>query len=337
MTETFGPSAHRPSGTPIAADGAMVAIGMAPPIDPGGIVTTAADFVIGTAWWATGPLRAVARRGVRVGVGLAGATVRSRRMQPFVLAHTGEAHVTLDALIQAVLRPIIKRVVGAALTELDLTAIVLEHVDLDRVAAALDVDGIVAAVDLDAAVSRVDLDAAVRRVDLDQIVRRIDVDGVVARVDIAAVVDRVDVESILNRLDLDEIAARLDIDRIVNRLDLDEIAARLDVDRIVAQVDLQAVVDRLDVAAVVAKVDPDPVVARVDFDAAMSRIDLIGIAQRVVDGIDLPGIIRESTGSLATEAVAGVRVQGQAADDAVSHLVGRVLRRRALDAPPRYQ
>ena len=86
----------------------MVAIGMAPPIDPGGIVTTAADFVIGTAWWATGPLRAVVRRGVRVGVGLAGATVRSRRMQPFVLARTGEAPVTLDALIQAVLCLIIK-------------------------------------------------------------------------------------------------------------------------------------------------------------------------------------------------------------------------------------
>ena len=316
MMETFGPSANPPSGTPIAPDGARVAIGMAPPIDAGDIVTTAADFVIGTAWWATGPLRAVARRGVQAGVGLAGATVRSRRMQPFVRARTGDARVTLDALIQAVLRPIIKRVVDAALTELDLTVIVLEHVDLDRVAAALDVDAIVAAVDLDAAVSRVDLDAAVRRVDLDQIVRRIDVDGVVARVDIAAVVDRVDVESILNRLDLDEIAARLDIDGIV------------------AQVDLQAVVDRLDIAALVAKVDPDPVVARVDFDAAMSHIDLIGIAQRVVDGIDLPGIIRESTGSLATEAVAGVRVQGQAADDAVSHLVDRVLRRRALASAP---
>jgi hypothetical protein len=93
-------------------------------------------------------------------------------------------------------------------------------------------------------------------------------------------------------------------------------------------------VDRLDIAAIVAKVDPDPVVARVDFDAAMSHIDLIGTAQRVVDGIDLPGIIRESTGSLATEAVTGVRVQGQAADDAVSQLVGRVLRRKALAPAP---
>ena len=294
-------------------------IGPAPPIDAGDVLVAAADLVIGTAWWATGPIRAVGRLGVHaVEAGLAGATARSRRLQLRAQAHRGDARSTLDLLIQALLRPIIKRVVDAALAELDLTKIVLEHVDLDRVAEALDIDGIVAGVDLDAAVARVDLDAAVRRVDLDQIVGRINVDGIVASVDIDGVVDRVDIESIVNRLDLNEIASRLDIDGIV------------------AEVDLQAIVDRLDIAAVVSKVDPDPVVARVNFDAAMSQIDLIGIAQRVVDGIDLPGIIRESTGSLATEAVAGVRVQGQAADDAVGQLVGRVLRRRALD-PPRSQ
>ena len=62
----------------------------------------------------------------------------------------------------------------------------------------------------------------------------------------------------------------------------------------------------------------------------MNNIDLIGIAQRVVDGIDLPAIIRDSTGSLASDAVTGVRVQGQHADDAVGNLVGRMLR-RAVD------
>ncbi len=318
------PSGSRGTDSPPTAK----AIGPAPPIDAGDVLVAAADLVIGTAWWATGPLRAVGRLGIQaVEAGLAGATARSRRLQLRAQAHRGDARSTLDLFIQALLRPIIKRVVDAALAELDLTKIVIEHVDLNRVAAALDIDGIVAGVDLDAAVARVDLDAAVarvdldaavRRVDLDQIVGRIDVDGIVASVDIAAVVDRVDIES------------------IVNRLDLDEIAGRLDVDGIVAKVDLTAIVDRLDIAAVVARVDPDPVVARVNFDAAMSHIDLIGIAQRVVDGIDLPGIIRESTGSLATEAVAGVRVQGQAADDAVGQLVGRVLRRRALD-PPRHQ
>ena len=318
------PAQPEPSGSTRDQRGAeqhatAKAIGPAPPVDAGDVLVAAADLVIGTAWWVTGPIRAVGRLGVHaVQAGLAGATARSRRLQLRAQARRGDARSTLDLLIQAVLRPIIKRVVDAALAELDLTKIVLEHVDLDRVAEALDIDGIVAGVDLDAAVARVnldaavarvDLDGAVRRVDLDQIVDRIDVDGIVASVDIGAVVDRVDIESIVNRLDIDGI---------------------------VAEVNLQAIVDRLDIAAVVAKVDPDPVVSRVNFDAAMSHIDLIGIAQRVVDGIDLPGIIRESTGSLATEAVAGVRVQGQAADDAVGQLVGRVLRRRALD-PPRSQ
>jgi hypothetical protein len=121
------------------------------------------------------------------------------------------------------------------------------------------------------------------------------------------------------------------------RLDLNKIADGLALDPLVAKVNLMAVVDRLDIGAVVAKVDPDPIVARVNFDAAMNQIDLIGIAQRIVDGIDLPGIIRDSTGSLASEAVHGVRVQGQHADDAVGQLVGRVFRRRAaLDGSPRH-
>lgn len=288
----------------------------APPVDAGDLMVAAADLVIGTAWWATGPLRAAGRLTYHaVEAGLASATARSRRLQLRAQARRGDARTTIDLLIQALLRPLVKRVVDAALAELDLTKLVLENVDLDEVAAALDVDAVVRRVDVNGIVGQVDLDSAVRRVDMDQIVARIDVNGIVQQVDIDAVVGMVDVDSIVNRLDLNEIARRLDIDGIV------------------ARVDLQAIVDRLDIAAVVAGVDPDPVVARVNFDAAMAHIDLIGIAQRVVDGIDLPGIIRESTGSLATEAVAGVRSQGQAADDAVGQLVGRVLRRRALDAP----
>jgi len=313
------------------------AIGPAPPVDAGDVLVAAADLVIGTAWWATGPIRAAGRLGFHaVEAGLAGATARSRRLQLRAQARRGDASSTLDLLIQAVLRPIIKRVVDAALSELDLTKIVLEHVDLDRVAAALDLDAAVARVDLDAAVARVDLDAAVSRVDLDAAVSRVDLDAAVSRVDLDQIVGRIDVDGIVASVDIAAVVDRVDIESIVNRLDLDEIAGTLDIDGIVAKVDLRAIVDRLDIAAVVARVDPDPVVARVNFDAAMSHIDLIGIAQRVVDGIDLPGIIRESTGSLATEAVAGVRVQGQAADDAVGQLVGRVLRRRALD-PPRHQ
>ena len=155
-----------------------------------------------------------------------------------------------------------------------------------------------------------------------------------AGVDIGAVIDRVDVDAIVKRVDLDAAVSGVDLGAIVGRLDLNEIANGLELDPLVAKVNLEAVVDRLDIAAVVAKVNPDPIVARVNFDAALAQIDLIGIAQKIVDGIDLPGIIRDSTGSLASEAVQGVRVQGQHADDAVGQLVGRVFRRRAaIDGP----
>jgi hypothetical protein len=234
-------------------------------------------------------------------------TARAGNWQP---AQTGGLRGLIDSLMQAVLRPVITRVVLTALDELDVTSLVLKNVDLDAIAAQLDVEAVIDRVDLDAVVARVDLDAAVARVDLDAAVARVDLDAAVRRVD------------------LDGAVARVDLQRIINRID---------VDGIVADVDLQAVIDRLDIAAIVALVDPDPVVARVNFDAAIARIDLLRIAQEVVDGIDLPGIIRDSTGSLASEAVQGVRLQGQQADDAVGQLVSRMFRRRGIVdgyAPP---
>jgi hypothetical protein len=47
-----------------------------------------------------------------------------------------------------------------------------------------------------------------------------------------------------------------------------------------------------------------------------------------MDEIDLPEIIRGSTGSMALETMHDVRLQGIEADRAVSRLMDRVLRRR---------
>jgi hypothetical protein len=290
----------------------------------------AVHLAVGTAWWATGPVRLGGRLAARTAEAvISDARKRSPWLHLRTQGRSGRTLAGTEQLIQAMLRPVITRVVDAALAELDLTRIILDNVDLDAVAAKLDVEAVIKRVDLDGVVATVDLDAAVARVDLDQIVSRIDIDSIVAGVNIDAVIDRVDVDSIVKRVDLDAAVAQVDLDAAVARVDMEQIISRIDVDSIVATVDLEAVVDRLDIAAVVAKVDPDPIVARVNFDAAMAQIDLIGIAQKIVDGIDLPGIIRDSTGSLASEAVHGVRVQGQHADDAVGQLVGRVFRRRA--------
>ena len=49
----------------------------------------------------------------------------------------------------------------------------------------------------------------------------------------------------------------------------------------------------------------EEVVARLDLDAIIARIDLAGLAEEVIESIDLPEIIRESTGTVASEVVRG--------------------------------
>ncbi|WP_238840530.1 hypothetical protein [Prescottella equi] len=178
-----------------------------------------------------------------------------------------------DAVVDRVLREVVRRVVAAALTEVDITAVVREHVDLDAIAEGIDIERIV------------------DRVDIERIVDRVDVDAIAARVDIAPILDRVDV---------DDVAARVDIERIVDRVDVNAIAAKVDVDRIAASVDV---------------------------DAVIGRVDLVGLSNEVIEGVDLPRIIRESTSTMSTEAVRGARSQGMAADDAVAGFVGRLFGR----------
>ena len=267
------------------------------------------------------------------------------------------AEVLLDAWVPALVAALVERI--------DITQLVEDNVDLDQIVSTVDLDAAVARVDLDAAVARVDLDAAVARVDLDTAVARVDLDGVVSLVDLDAVVARVDIEAIVDRIDLDAVAAKLDVDAvvaradfdavidridldavvarvdieaIVDRIDLDAVAAKLDVDAVVARADFDAVIDRIDLDAVAAKLDVDAVVARADLDAVIERIDIVGIIGEVLDVIDLPAIIRDSSGSMASETVRGVRMTGINADDALSRVVERALFRRrhhnASGAPP---
>jgi hypothetical protein len=158
------------------------------------------------------------------------------------------------------------------------------------------------------------------------VVRRV-VDSLLASVDLTALVrDHVDLDALAKGLDVEAVVARVDLDAAVARVDLDVIADRLDLNQLVSRVDVDAIATRI---------DPDPVVARVDLEAAIARIDLVGIAREVIDAIDLPNIVRDSTGTMASDVVRTVRVEGMQADDAVAGLVDRLLRRsRAPAAPP---
>ncbi len=137
------------------------------------------------------------------------------------------------------------------------------------------------------------------------------------------------VAMVVERLDLTRLVEEnVDLDGLVATVDLDAAVALVDLDAAVARVDIGAVIDRVDLDAVVATVDLDTAVSRVDLDAIIDRIDVIGIVEEVLDVIDLPSIIRDSTGSMASETVRGARMTSITADEAISRAVDRALFRR---------
>jgi hypothetical protein len=246
-----------------------------------------------------------------------------------VLARPASAAVRALAMAADELVPDVTR---AVLSRLDIPSLVRDFVPLDRLAALLDVDAVVARVDIDAVIDRVDLDAIAARLDLDAVAARLNLDVLVDKVDVARVVDRVDLDAIVARVDLDAVVDRVDLDRAVNRVDLDAVVDRVDLDRAVNRVDLDAVVDRVDL---------DRAVDRVDVDRVIARTDVAGLARYVVEEIDLPGLLRVSTGSVTAEMVRGVRDEGVDADRAVERVVDRLLHRSArrtatglADRPP---
>jgi hypothetical protein len=157
-----------------------------------------------------------------------------------------------------------------------------------------------------------------------EVVRRVDIDQVIERVDVDAGLDRVDLtEIVMKRVDLDlvvrAVLTRVDEDQIA------ELAGKVDVDTVARRLDIEAVLDRMDLTQTVLKrVDLVTVV-----DAVLDQMDLIALANEVIDGVDLPMIIRDSTGSMASETVKGVRMQGIGADQAVDRAIDRLLLRRS--------
>ena len=268
-----------------------------------------ADVVIGLGVVAVGRARRVAdRAGFVVGpltamAGVPMTMARRLRAQPRVeelLARGAVGRRGAGRRAYALGQRLAPGLVDSALGLVDLNDIVHDHVDLDALVADVDVDAVVARADLEAAIGRVDIDGIVAKVDLERIIARIDVDAVVARADLEAAIGRVDIDGIVAKVDLERIIARVDVDAVVARADLDGAVARVDV---------------------------DAVVARADVDAIIAKLDLIALAEFVVEGIDLPGIIRSSTGSMASEGLREVRRQGIGADERVAHVVDRLLHR----------
>jgi hypothetical protein len=105
------------------------------------------------------------------------------------------------------------------------------------------------------------------------------------------------------------------------------------VPRIVAamleRVDLTSEIKRhLDIDALLADVDLDAAARSIDVDAIIARVDLVTLVKEVMDAIDVPEIIRESTASVALDNVREVRMQSIAGDEAVRRVVARLTNRR---------
>ena len=115
------------------------------------------------------------------------------------------------------------------------------------------------------------------------------------------------------------------IDAIISRIDLTEL--------VVTRVDLRVVVesalDRLDLTEIVVeRVDVDRIVGLADVDAVIDRVPMIQIADYIIQEIDLPQIIRESTGGIASDAFTSTRFSAARTDEIVSRVIDTLLLRR---------
>jgi hypothetical protein len=101
---------------------------------------------------------------------------------------------------------------------------------------------------------------------------------------------------------------------------------------ILDRIDLtQIAIDRIDVDRIVDTIDLDAIVERVDLDAVIRRVDLAGIATEVIGEIDLPELIRESTGAVTSETVRTVRLGSAELDRLLGRVVDRLLNRKRAE------
>jgi len=94
------------------------------------------------------------------------------------------------------LRATFQRSVDTVLDQLDLTTLVLDHLDIQRVASAVDVQALVADLDVDAIAERLDMNRLLDRIDMDRLLDRIDMERLTARIDVEALLDRVDLPAV---------------------------------------------------------------------------------------------------------------------------------------------
>ncbi len=107
------------------------------------------------------------------------------------------ADADAERAASAFVKSLVPQITASALEQIDLTAIVREHVDLNEVVQDLDIDAIV---------GRVDINAIVDRLDMERLVAKLPIDAVMDRVDVNEIVASVDMEALIQRLDMPKLA-----------------------------------------------------------------------------------------------------------------------------------
>ena len=98
------------------------------------------------------------------------------------------------------LRATFQRAVDTLLGQLDLTTLVIDHLDIQRVASEVDIDAMVGQLDMDRLLDRVDMDKLLDRIDMERLTARIDVEALLDRVDMPAVAS-----SVIEDLDIPQV------------------------------------------------------------------------------------------------------------------------------------
>lgn len=104
----------------------------------------------------------------------------------------------------------------------------------------------------------------------------------------------------------------------------------------VVPIAVKAVVSRIDINEIVKDhVDVDEIVAQADITPILDRIPMAEIADYVIEEIDLPSLVRESTGGVADGLLGTLRFQAIQTDNFISEIVDRIFFRRKMRAAAR--
>jgi hypothetical protein len=94
-----------------------------------------------------------------------------------------------------------------------------------------------------------------------------------------------------------------------------------------------AIISRVDLTEIVVQnVDVNEIVAQADINPILDRIPMTEIADYVIEEIDLPTLVRSSTGGVADEILGLLRFQAIETDNFFSGVVDKVLFRRKTRA-----